>query len=167
MTRLTAWMGAGSVVLLLIGGLALAGPDSTDGSSSSSSSSTTAATTPSTTGSTVDDGSSTSSTSVTLPDDDQVSTTTSTSLPDDEAPGSVEGIFTFAAGDAGEVTVQVVDGRMSLVSTTTNPGWVLEEIRAESDRVRAEFERGDDEVKLELRLEGGAIEVTLEARSED
>lgn len=78
----------------------------------------------------------------------------------------MEGIFSFRAGDAGEVTVQVRDGRMSLVSTTTNAGWVLEEIRAESDRVRAKFERGDDEVKLELRLEGGAIDVKLEVKSE-
>jgi cytoskeletal protein RodZ len=158
LTRLTTWMGAASVAILLIGGLALAGPGSTDGSSpSSSSSSTTGATAPSTTGSTVKDGSTSSSTSVTMPDDDEVSTTTSTrvvspsttsvtlpeddevstttstSLPDHEA--AVEGTFSFQAGDAGELTVQVSDGRMSLVSTTTNAGWVLEEIRAESDRV--------------------------------
>jgi hypothetical protein len=165
LTRLTTWMGAASVAILLMGGLALAGPGSTDGSSpSSSSSSTTGATAPSTTGSTVEDGSTSSSTSVTLPEDDEVSTTTSTSLPDDEA--AVEGTFSFQAGDAGELTVQVSDGRMSLVSTTTNAGWVLEEIRAESDRVRAEFVRGDDEVKLELRLEGGEIDVKLEAKSE-
>jgi hypothetical protein len=117
------------------------------------------------TSTTVDDSTSTTvddSTSTTVGDD-----TTSTTIDDststtvgDAPTGS--GSETYTVGGAASVTVSWADGRMSLGSVSVADGWFIEKQDVRSDRVKLEFENGDEDAKFEARFDNGSIRVEID-----
>lgn len=125
------------------------------------------------TSSTVDDSSSTTiddSTSTTVHEDTTSSTvgdTTSTTIDDststtqdDDAGPAGSGSETHSVGGVATVTIAWADGRMSLVSVSVADGWQVEEQEIRSDRIKIEFESGDDsEARFEADFHDGSIRV--------
>ncbi len=107
----------------------------------------------------------TTSTSIHDDEDDDDDTTTSTSIHhDDEVEVFEDRRVVYDIPGVGSVTVEIIDGRLELVSVSA-PGWDIEMERAEADRVEVEFERGSDEVEFEARIDHGKIEIEIELES--
>ena len=119
-----------------------------DDSTSSTIGDTTSTTMDDTTSTTIDD--STSST---------ISDTTSTTIDDDDAPAG-SGSESHSVGGVATVTIAWADGRMSLVSATVATGWQIDKQEVRSDRIKIEFESGDDgEARFEAEFHDGSIRV--------
>ena len=103
------------------------------------------------------------STSTTI-DDDSTSTTidddTSTTVDDDTPSGS--GSETYTVGGAATVTVSWADGKMSLSGVSLGDGWRIEKQEVRSDRVKLEFENGDDDAEFDARFSDGALRVEID-----
>ena len=63
-----------------------------------------------------------------------------------------EGPRTFTVGSAGSVVVDIQGGRLSLAAVNPASGWSYEVDKAEPDDVRVEFEKGDSEAEIRVRL---------------
>lgn len=109
----------------------------------------------------------TTTTSIHDDDEDDDDTTTSTSIhhdDDDEVEVFEDQRVVYDIPGVGRVTVEIIDGRLELVSVSA-PGWDIEIERAQADRVEVEFERGSDEVEFEARIDHGKIEIEIELES--
>ncbi|MEE9178496.1 MAG: hypothetical protein V3U46_08710 [Acidimicrobiia bacterium] len=109
----------------------------------------------------------TTTTSIHDDDEDDDDTTTSTSIhhdDDDEVEVFEDQRVVHDIPGVGRVTVEIIDGRLELVSVSA-PGWDIEIERAQADRVEVEFERGSDEVEFEARIDHGKIEIEIELES--
>jgi hypothetical protein len=158
-----------------------------NGETTSSSSPVTSSSVTSSTGatsSTVDDGSTTTTiddntsttfdddTSTTI-DDDATSTTldddvTSTTIDDDTTSTTVREVtppadrsVTYQVADAGSVTVQIGGGQLTLLDVSASAGWTFEVEDSGGDRVRVEFERGDDDVEFRLQFHGSELRLEI------
>jgi hypothetical protein len=158
-----------------------------NGETTSSSSPVTSSSVTSSTGatsSTVDDGSTTTTiddntsttfddnTSTTI-DDDATSTTldddvTSTTIDDDTTSTTVREVtppadrsVTYQVADAGSVTVQIGGGQLTLFDVSASAGWTFEVEDSGGDRVRVEFERGDDDVEFRLQFHGSELRLEI------
>ena len=60
------------------------------------------------------------------------------------------------------MTVGISGGRLSLVSVAANSGWSYEVDKAEPDDVRVEFEKGDSEAEIRVRINDGHLEVEID-----
>jgi hypothetical protein len=123
-----------------------------------------------------DDGTSTTidddHTSTTF-DDDHTSTTfdddhTSTTFDDDhtgttvrEETPSADRSVTYQVADAGTVTVMISGGQLTLLDVGANAGWSFEVEDAGGDRVRVEFDNGDDDVEFRLQFHGSELRVEI------
>ncbi len=164
---------------MLLVGVAWAGTDSAEDLSSTEATAATipdeGVTVPTTAGDEDDDDTTTSttipgnttSTSIHDDEDDDDDTTTSTSIhhdDDDEVEVFEDQHVVYDIPGVGRVTVEIIDGRLELVSVSA-PGWDIEIERAQADRVEVEFERGSDEVEFEARIDHGKIEIEIELES--
>jgi hypothetical protein len=137
-------------------------------SSSVSSSSVTSSSVTSSTGATTVDDDSTSTTlddhtSTTL-DDDRTSTTidddhTSTTVREETPPADRS--VTYQVADAGTVTVLIASGQLTLLDVGANAGWSFEVEDAGGDRVRVEFDNGDDDVEFRLQFHGSELRLEI------
>lgn len=124
----------------------------------------TTSTIPDTTSTTTPKAGSTTSTSV------PSSTTTSTTIPDDDhgddgLHGRL-GVETYAAAEAGTVTVEHTASGLVLLAVSPAAGWEAEIDEARSDRVEIDFEHGESEVRFRLRVEAdGRIELRIERKN--
>ena len=145
---------------------------STDATIASSTDATVASSTGGTVGSTTTsidgrDDDSTTSTSIDDRDDDDITTattiesTTSTTIDDNDSRAVSDGESTYQIPGVGEVTIEVVAGRLVLVDVSA-PGWEIEEQRVEADRVELELFSGEAEAEFEARIDDGRIEVRVE-----
>lgn len=126
------------------------------GSSSSTVDDSTSTTVGESTSTTVDDSTSTTNgdhTSTTI--DDSTSTTMG-----DAPTGS--GSETYTVGGVATVTVSWAGGKMSLGAVSVADGWIIEKKEIRSDRVKLEFENGDDEAEFEVRFDHGSIRVEID-----
>lgn len=107
-------------------------------------------------------GGGTSSTSTTMNDDAGTSTTmggsTSTTM-DDDAVSIPDAVRTFVVGGAAVVVIEISGGTLTLLSVDVNAGWSYEIDKAEADDVRVEFESGEAEAELRVRIDDGALRV--------
>jgi hypothetical protein len=117
---------------------------------------------------------------VTVPADDASTSTSSTSTTSTSPPTTTiaavapSGLLTsFNVGDAGVVTVDVVDGQLVLVSAEPRPGWTVTKAEDDSNddseeqenEVEVEFESADVRVEFEAEFVDGRIVPTVEAKS--
>jgi hypothetical protein len=101
-----------------------------------------------------DDGDDDDSTSTTVPD------TTATTAPD---VSSVEdGTYSYNVGSAGSVTVIVENGIMRLGNAIPNSGWSASVEKNEADRVRVEFDNGEDDLEIDIRAQGSSLRVDID-----
>ena len=63
--------------------------------------------------------------------------------------------------DAGSVTVRIAGGQLTLLDVGANAGWSFEVEDAGGDRVRVEFERGDDDVEFRLQFHGSELRLEI------
>jgi hypothetical protein len=72
---------------------------------------------------------------------------------------------TFDVGDAGSVTVEVQDGRLTIVSATANSGWTVTKTEEESDgdEIEVYFETATVRVEFKARLSSGQIVPSVDA----
>ena len=98
------------------------------------------------------------STSTTIPDDDD---------DDDKIGGHVQlGVKTYAAAEAGTVTVEHTASGLVLLAVSPASGWEAEVDEARSDRIEIDFEHGEAEVRFRLRVEAdGRIELRVERKN--
>ncbi len=94
-------------------------------------------------------------TSITTPDETATSITTGPSGPEDAT-------FTFPVPGAGSVTVAVLHGALVLEAVDPAAGWGHEIEKLEWDRIRIEFQRGDDEREIDIRIRGSEVEVEVD-----
>jgi hypothetical protein len=105
-------------------------------------------------------------------DDDVTSTSlddnTSTTIDDDttsttvrEETPSADRSVTYQVADAGSVTVRIASGQLTLLDVGANAGWTFEVEDGGGDRVRVEFERGDDDVEFRLQFHGSELRLEI------
>ncbi|MFZ0015126.1 MAG: hypothetical protein WAL25_13535 [Acidimicrobiia bacterium] len=106
-------------------------------------------------------------------DDDTTATTitpttstsigTSSSTSHDDSTGRVppDSRTTYDIPGVGQVTIEVVGGRLSLVDVSA-PGWTIGLDKVESDRIEIELVSGDAEARFEARVRGERVEVETE-----
>jgi hypothetical protein len=137
-------------------------------SSSVTSSSVTSSSVTSSTGATTMDDDSTSTTlddhTSTTFDDDHTSTTidddhTSTTVREETPPADRS--VTYQVADAGTVTVLIASGQLTLLDVGANAGWSFEVEDAGGDRVRVEFDNGDDDVEFRLQFHGSELRLEI------
>jgi hypothetical protein len=102
-------------------------------------------------------------TSTTL-DDDHTSTTidddhTSTTVREETPPADRS--VTYQVADAGAVTVMIAGDQLTLLDVTVNGGWTFEVEDAGGDRVRVEFDNGDDDVEFRLQFHGSELRLEI------
>ncbi len=95
-------------------------------------------------------------TSTTFDDDDD---TTSTTVREETPP--TDRSVTYQVANAGSVTVRISDSQLELLDVTANAGWNFEVDDAGGDRVRVEFERGDDDVEFRLQFHGSELRLEI------
>jgi hypothetical protein len=103
------------------------------------------------------------------------STSTSTSTPTTTTAATTPSGFltSFNVGDAGVVTVDVVDGQLVLVSAEPKPGWTVTKAEDDSNddsdeqenELEVEFESADVRVEFEAEFVDGRIVPTVESDS--
>lgn len=71
---------------------------------------------------------------------------------------------TFSINGVGNVTVQVMAGNLTLVSSDT-PGWEVQVEKADSDELRLRFYDDSSEARLEIELDDGHLEMKAETHS--
>jgi hypothetical protein len=116
------------------------------------------------TSSTVGDSTSTTiddSTSTTVDDTTSTTIDDSTSTTMDDAPKG-SGSESYNVGGVATVTIAWADGRMSLVSVSLADGWSIDKQDVRSDRVKLEFENGDDEAEFEAKFDDGGTRVEID-----
>jgi hypothetical protein len=137
-------------------------------SSSVTSSSVTSSSVTSSTGATTMDDDSTSTTlddhTSTTFDDDHTSTTidddhTSTTVREETPPADRS--VTYQVADAGTVTVLIASGQLTLLDVGANAGWSFEVEDAGGDRVRVEFDNGDDDIEFRLQFHGSELRLEI------
>lgn len=80
---------------------------------------------------------------------------------------SIDGSYTFAALDAGSVTIAVAGRAVSLVEVDAGQEWSTTPDDAEQDEVEFDFTRGTHTVEFAAEIEDGRVlEVSIEERSE-
>ena len=94
-------------------------------------------------------------TSTTFDDDDTTSTTVR-----EETPPTDRSV-TYQVANAGSVTVRISDAQLELLDVTANAGWDFEVDDAGGDRVRVEFDRGDDDVEFRLQFHGSELRLEI------
>jgi frataxin-like iron-binding protein CyaY len=113
-----------------------------------------------------DNNGATSSTGVTSP------TSTSPTAPTSTAPAvNGSGNLVLAEGqvsqvvvaDAGSVLLRRSGGSLTIVSTESNPGWVVEVEVATGREVEGDFRNGNRRVKFNFELEEGVVRVRIES----
>jgi frataxin-like iron-binding protein CyaY len=113
-----------------------------------------------------DNNGATSSTGVTSP------TSTSPTAPNSTAPAvNGSGNLVLAEGqvsqvvvaDAGSVLLRRSGGSLTIVSTESNPGWVVEVEVATGREVEGDFRNGNRRVKFNFELEEGVVRVRIES----
>ena len=108
------------------------------------------------------------STSTTTPDDTTSTTiddSSSTTVPDDDSDddnNSADGSYTFPVANAGSVSVTVSGGVLHLNSVSEHEGWRATVEKNEADRIRVEFDNGDDDVEIDIRLDDGELDVEVD-----
>jgi len=106
------------------------------------------------------------STSTTMPDTTATTvhddTTSTTALDHDDSGSNADGTYTFPVAGAGSVTVTVSGGVLRLDGVSASSGWHATVEKDESQRVRVEFDNGDDDVEIDIRLEGGRLGVEVD-----
>lgn len=170
-------VGAGAVVRNDANGSVVTLADLVGGtSSSSSSSSTTAGSTTTPTVPTSVSGATTAPTSATVAPSvaTTAASTSSTAAGSSSSSSSssvadpvVDGERTIDLGEAGTVTVSVIDGRLELVNVTANPGWTVAKQRVEGDEIKVELTNGSDRVRAEIEIEDGRLEVEVKGAGRD
>lgn len=79
----------------------------------------------------------------------------------------LDGNHTFAALDAGSVTIVVAGGEVSLVEVDPRTGWSVTPDDAEPDEVEFDLSRGTQTIEFAAEVEDrGVLEVSIEERSE-
>jgi frataxin-like iron-binding protein CyaY len=110
-----------------------------------------------------------SGTSVTGPT--SPTSTSPTALPSSTAAGNGSGNLVLAEGqvsqvpvaDAGSVVLRRSGGSLAIISTETNPGWVVEVEVATGREVEGDFRSGSRRVKFNFELEDGVVRVRIES----
>ncbi|HEY5889937.1 MAG TPA: hypothetical protein VIW94_04465, partial [Acidimicrobiia bacterium] len=78
-------------------------------------------------------------------------------------PLATDGSHRYVVGPAGTVSIEVVSGKLTLVSVDTNEGWVFEVETSVPDSIEVEFERGEDEAEIKVKLDDGKLEVEIKS----
>jgi frataxin-like iron-binding protein CyaY len=112
-----------------------------------------------------DNNGATSSTGVTSP------TSTSPTAPNSAPAVNGSGNLVLAEGqvsqvvvaDAGSVLLRRSGGSLTIVSTESNPGWVVEVEVATGREVEGDFRNGNRRVKFNFELEEGVVRVRIES----
>lgn len=68
-----------------------------------------------------------------------------------------------AVADAGSVLLRRSGGSLTIVSTESNPGWVVEVEVATGREVEGDFRNGSRRVKFNFELEDGVVRVSIES----
>ena len=68
---------------------------------------------------------------------------------------------TYQVADAGSVTVQIGGGQLTLLDVSASTGWTFEVEDSGGDRVRVEFERGDDDIEFRLQFHGSELRLEI------
>jgi hypothetical protein len=94
-------------------------------------------------------------------------TTSPTSAPATTAPTTTVAAEerTISAGEAGSVTVAVVDGALELRRVDAAAGWTAEVEERSAHEVEVEFRRGDDEVEVKVELDDGELRVRVRSET--
>ncbi|HEX5585731.1 MAG TPA: hypothetical protein VFZ17_00345, partial [Acidimicrobiia bacterium] len=77
--------------------------------------------------------------------------------------GSTE---TFAAGDAGSVTIRRDGATLSIVAVNANGGWAPEVEQAAGVELEVNFENGTTRVDFNAELEDGAVRIRVRVRDD-
>jgi len=121
-----------------------------------------------------------------------VASTTTTSLPDPNDARGVDGVdpvpasavasptqdestanvpdgstATFAAGDAGAVTIRRSGGTLTVVSVNAGPAWAFEIEQGADVEIEVTFVNGPTRVDFNAELEDGAVRVRVGVRADD
>lgn len=65
-------------------------------------------------------------------------------------------------GAAGSLTINIGAGTLSLSSVDANDGWGYEVDKNEPDDIRVEFEQGDAEAEIRVRIKDGHLQVEID-----
>lgn len=87
---------------------------------------------------------------------------TSDAAPADVVDGTEAVPGTWAVGEAGTVTFDVVDGALVLEDVSPADGWTVTDTEEAPDEIEVDFQRDAVEVEIEIELEGGILEVEID-----
>ena len=88
------------------------------------------------------------------------------SIPDAE-PGDAATVVTYAIGDAGIVTLHLVNGRLQIDAVAPTTGWETISTESSGDAAEIRLRRGSEELRFLAVLIDGQIQVDLQALSLD
>ena len=74
---------------------------------------------------------------------------------------------TFAAGEAGSVTIRRAGGALTVVSVNANPTWVFEIEQGSGTEIEVKFVNGATRIDFNAELEDGAVRVRVGVRADD
>ena len=118
----------------------------------------------------------TSTTTTSLPDanatidDKGVDTTPATPVPSsDQSTVTVPdgGTSTFAAGDAGSVTIRRTGGSLSIVSVSPSAGWTSAVEQGSGTELEVKFVNGSTRVDFNAELEDGGVRIRVRVSAAD
>lgn len=92
-------------------------------------------------------------------------TTSDPTVPGSAAPAASGYLTAFNVGDAGVVTVDVIDGRLLLIAAEPAPGWTV--TKAEDDSNDDSEEDDDDSDEVEVHFTSSSVRVEFEAHFVD
>ncbi len=107
----------------------------------------------------------TTTTSVPSPTSTSTSSTTSTTSTTTTVAPPPSSLTAFNVGDAGVVTVDIVDGRLILLAAEPAPGWAVTDTEQDDDGIEVDFESGTVRVRFEASIEDGRIVPHVESES--
>jgi hypothetical protein len=90
------------------------------------------------------------------------SSTTSTTT---TVPAPPSSLTAFNVGDAGVVTVDIVDGRLILLAAEPTPGWAVTDTEQDDDGIEVDFESGTVRVRFEASIEDDRIVPHVESEA--
>jgi hypothetical protein len=93
-------------------------------------------------------------------------TVDSTAAPGGGAQGQPGDVRVISAGDAGSVTVVSDGASLSILTTTSNPGWRVEVERAAGREVEVTFRSGELRVDVHVEIEDGQIRERVRTRND-
>jgi hypothetical protein len=83
-----------------------------------------------------------------------------------DEPSAAPEVTTFVIGEAGTITVEVLDGRLTVVDITTNSGWSASPPRdVERDSAEVYFTSSTQKLEAEVEIRGGIAVVFVEDES--